>query len=182
MDAKPVRPRPMAKPKIRFEPLPPMRLAEPFEALARPSDDRCKAAASGRRCFSPISARPPTSPRARPSPRASSRAGGIEAVDSDGFVRCPASARRRFKASGAASPASARRDKVYASDAVAAAKALASRRRQTYLSGRPARRAGGALRGAGVNELHLRRRRRPGDAAEAYGGWSDHDRRRQNPY
>ena len=77
LDAKPVALAPYGEAKIKFEALPPMRLAAPFERLARPvGSNPERHAARGQRSFSPISARPPTSPRARPLPRAFSRPAG----------------------------------------------------------------------------------------------------------
>ena len=77
LDAKPVALAPYGEAKFKFDALPPMRLAAPFEALRDRSDQILKdAAARGRKSFSPISARLPTSPRARPLPRAFSRPAG----------------------------------------------------------------------------------------------------------
>ena len=59
---------------LAIEPLPRIRLAEPFERLRDASDrDRWRRPARGQESSSPISASCPTSPRARRSPRTSSR-------------------------------------------------------------------------------------------------------------
>ena len=52
---------------------PRLRLAEPFEALRDAADRARRKRARGRKYFWPISARRPISPRARPTPRISSR-------------------------------------------------------------------------------------------------------------
>ncbi len=108
--------------------------------------------ARGPRSFSPISARPPTSPRARPLPRAFSRpAASRRSTPKDLPIR-PALA-AAFKASGAALACLCSSDKVYAAQAAAAAKALqAAGARHIYLAGRPGEQEA-ALRAAGVSDF-----------------------------
>ena len=71
LDVRRCRGRRSAPPRVRS--LPRIRLAEPFESCATPPTACSRRPARGRRCSSPISARPPNSPRARPSPRISSK-------------------------------------------------------------------------------------------------------------
>ncbi len=151
LDAKPVALAPYGEAKIKFDALPPMRLAAPFEALRDKSDAISRAPARGRRSFSPISARPPTSPRARPSPRASSRPAASRR--STPRVCRPGALAAAFKASGAALACLCSSDKVYAEQAEAAAKALqAAGARHIYLAGRPGEQEA-ALRAAGVSDF-----------------------------
>ena len=161
LDAKPVELAPYGEAKFKFDALPPMRLAAPFERLRDRSDrDSQRAAARGQKSFSPISARPPTSPRARHSRRAFSRpaasrlsTSGIDATRTFADPSASASRVRAFKASGAALACLCSSDKVYAGQAVAAAKALqAAGARHIYLAGRPGEQEA-ALRAAGVGDF-----------------------------
>jgi phage tail protein X len=70
LDAKPIVLPPYGEAKFKFDPLPPIRLAAPFEALRDKSDTRLKRDGARPKIFL---ARPPTSPRAPPSPRVFSR-------------------------------------------------------------------------------------------------------------
>jgi methylmalonyl-CoA mutase len=79
-------------------------------------------------------------------------AGGIEAIDSEGFSD-PAALATAFKGSGASLTILCSSDKIYAQLAVDAAKALtAAGARHIYLAGRPAE-LETALRKAGVAEF-----------------------------
>jgi len=70
LNAKPVELAPYGEAKFKFDALPPMRLAVPFERLRDRSDEILKARGRGQGFSSPTSARPPTSPHGRPLPRA----------------------------------------------------------------------------------------------------------------
>ena len=122
---------------------------------------------SGRRFFSPVSAQRPTSPRAPPLPRASSRPAGSRLWIREGFTD-PAIARRRVQDLRRGDwPVCARQDKVYAAQAVAAAaKALKAAGAKPYLSGRPAGRTGSSPSRRRSWRFHLRRRRCAGDALQ----------------
>ena len=72
--------------------------------------------ARGQKSFSPISASSANSPHARPSPRVSFEAGGIEAVSNDGFASLDEMV-AAFKASGAALACLCSSDEVYAREA-----------------------------------------------------------------
>ena len=74
LDAKAVVLPPYGEAKIRFDALPPMRLAAPFERLRDRSDEMLTLTGAGPGFSSPISAHQPTSPRARLSRGACSRA------------------------------------------------------------------------------------------------------------
>jgi methylmalonyl-CoA mutase len=79
-------------------------------------------------------------------------AGGIEAVESEGFAD-PAALPDAFRASGAALACLCSSDKIYAGHAAAAAKALqAAGARHIYLAGRAGEQEA-ALRAAGVNDF-----------------------------
>jgi methylmalonyl-CoA mutase len=133
---------PVALPKepaaaVTTEPLPRIRLAEPFEQLRDASD----------RVLANTGARPKVflanlGTTADFSSRATFaknffEAGGIEAVSNDGFAgREPMAA--AFKASGAKLACLCSSDKAYAAEAVDAANALkAAGAKHTYLAGRP---------------------------------------------
>ena len=180
--AKPVALAPYGEAKFKFDPLPPMRLAAPFEALRDKSDAMLKNPARGQKSSSPISARPPTSPRAPPLPRASSRPAASRRSIREGFAD-PAALAAAFKASGAALACLCSSDKVYAGTRGCRRKGPSSRRRKAYLSGRAARRAGSrrcAPRASAISSspaaTRWRRCRKPG------GGWSEHDGGEQNPF
>ncbi len=142
---------------IRFEPLPPVRLSQPYERLREESD----------RLLRDTGARPKIflanlGPLAAFAARASwaknlFEAGGIEAVSNEGF---PGNATERrtdldaliaaFRASGAKLACLCSSDEVYAKEAEAAARALANAGAgHIYLAGRP-REAEPKLRSSGV--------------------------------
>jgi methylmalonyl-CoA mutase len=152
LDAKPVARAPSRAAAVKFEALSPMRLAAPFEGLRDRSD----------RILEDTGARPKVflanlGTAAEFTPRAAFaksffEAGGIEAIDSEGFADLAALA-DAFRASGTALACLCSSDTIYAGQAAAAAKALqAAGARLIYLAGR----AGGqeaALRAAGVNDF-----------------------------
>jgi methylmalonyl-CoA mutase len=119
-----------------FEPLPAIRLAEPFEALRDASD----------RFFANTGARPkvflanlgtPSDFTARATfAKNFYEAGGIEAVSNDGFKDHTAMV-AAFKASGAKLACLTSSDKVYEAQAAGAAKALKAAGATVQLAGRP---------------------------------------------
>jgi methylmalonyl-CoA mutase len=143
---------PIAAPKeadaaVTIEPLPRIRLAEPFERL-RDASDRILAATGARpKVFlanlgklSDFTARATFA-------KNFFEAGGIAAVTSDGFASHDAMV-AAFKASGAKLACLCSSDEVYETEAADAARALA-RTAHIYLAGRP-RTGEAALRAAGV--------------------------------
>ena len=152
LDAKPVALAPYGEAKIKFDALPPMRLAAPFEALRDKSDAILK---NDRRAAKGLS-------------RQSRHAGGLHRARGvcQKFLRdrrhrghryrgiCRSGgAGRRFKASGAALACLCSSDKVYAAHAAGAAKALQDAgARHIYLAGRPGEQEA-AFRAAGVNDF-----------------------------
>jgi methylmalonyl-CoA mutase len=121
---------------ITFEGLPPMRLAEPFEAL-RDASDRALAKTGARpKVFlanlgklSDFTARATFAKNFY-------EAGGIEAVTNDGF-KSQTDMVAAFKASGAKLACLCSSDKVYGNEALGAAKALAAAGAVVHLAGRP---------------------------------------------
>lgn len=152
LDAKPVVLPPYGEPKFKFEALPPMRLAEPFERLRDKSDARLKATSVRPRVFL-ANLGTPTDFTARATfAKSFFEAGGIEAVDSEGFSD-PAKLAEGFKASGAQLACLCSSDKVYAERAEAAAKALqGAGGAHIYLAGRPGEKEA-AFRSAGISEF-----------------------------
>ncbi len=134
-----------------FAALPRIRLAEPFEAL-RDASDRILAATGARpKVFlanlgklSDFTARTLFA-------KNFFEAGGIEAVSNDGFAGRDAMV-AAFKASGAKLACLCSSDKVYASEAADAAKALAAAGAHIYLAGRPGE-IEAALKEAGVQDF-----------------------------
>ena len=153
LDAKPVALAPYGEAKFKFDALAPMRLAAPFEAFARPLGPNPESnAARGQKSSSPISARAADFTARATFAKSFFETGGIEAIDSEGFAD-PAALAAAFKASGAALVCLCSSDKVYAAQAVAAAKALqAAGAKHIYLAGRPGEQEA-ALRAAGVSDF-----------------------------
>jgi methylmalonyl-CoA mutase len=135
LEVPPVAPPPMADAPT-FEPLPRIRLAEPFEALRDASD----------RTLAQIGARPkvflanlgtPADFTARATfAKNFFEAGGIEAVGNDGFESRDALV-AAFRASGARLACLCSSDAVYAREAVATAQALRDAGAVLLLAGRP---------------------------------------------
>jgi methylmalonyl-CoA mutase len=152
LDAKPIVLAPYGEAKIKFAALAPMRLAEPFEALRNRSDDRLKTTGHRPKVFlanlgtaSDFTARATFA-------KSFFEAGGIEAVDSEGFTD-PAALASAFQSSGAALACLCSSDKVYVDRATEAAKALqAAGARHIYLAGRPGEQET-SLRAAGVGDF-----------------------------
>ncbi|MET4066378.1 methylmalonyl-CoA mutase [Bradyrhizobium sp. S3.2.6] len=149
LKATPVALAPYGEQKYKFDALPPIRLAEPFEALRDKSDAALKARGARPKVFlANLGTAVDFTARATFA-KSFFETGGILAVDSEGFAD-PAKLAAAFKASGAELACLCSHDKVYADHAEAAAKALQSAgAKHIYLAGRPAE-AEAALRKAGV--------------------------------
>ena len=152
LDAKPIVLPPYGEAKYKFDPLPPMRLAAPFEALRDESDAIMKTNGQRPRIFlANLGTAADFTARATFA-KNFFEAGGIEAVDNEGFLVF-AELAGAFKASGAAIACVCSSDKVYAGKAEDAARALqAAGARHIYLAGRPGEQEA-ALRGAGVGDF-----------------------------
>jgi methylmalonyl-CoA mutase len=138
--------------KFKFDSLPPMRLAAPFERLRDQSDAIQKKAGKRPRVFlANLGTAADFTARATFA-KSFFETGGIEALDNDGFSEVSALA-AAWKTSGAGLVCLCSSDKVYAQQAEAAAKALqTSGARHIYLAGRPGDQES-ALRGAGVTNF-----------------------------
>src|SRR6187431_546334 len=152
LDARPIELPPYGEAKIKFDPLPPMRLAAPFEALRDKSDERLKASGARPKIFlANLGTAGDFTARATFA-KSFFETGGIEAIDTQGFTD-PAALATAFRASGAAIVCLCSSDKAYAEHAVAAAKALqAAGARHIYLAGRPGEHEA-ALREAGIGDF-----------------------------
>jgi len=150
--AKPVVLAPYGEAKFKFDALPPMRLAAPFEALRDRSDQIQKDKGARPKIFlANLGTAADFTARATFA-KSFFETGGIEAVDTEGFTD-PAALSTAFKASGAALACLCSSDKVYAGQAAAAAGALqAAGAMHIYLAGRPGEQEA-ALRAAGVNDF-----------------------------
>ncbi len=151
LDAKPIALAPYGEAKFKFDPLTPMRLAAPFEALRDRSDAiKKKIRQRGQRCFWPISALPPTSPRARPLPKASSRPAASK-PSTPRVLPIPSNLPPRSRRPARSSPAFVPRTRSMPPRAIAAAEALhGAGARHIYLAGRAGEQEA-ALRSAGVS-------------------------------
>jgi methylmalonyl-CoA mutase len=152
LEARPVLLPPYGEAKIKFDGLPPMRLAVPFEALRDKSDAALKSTGARPKIFlANLGTAADFTARAAFA-KSFFETGGIEALDTEGFAD-PAALAADFKASGAAVACLCSSDKVYAGQAVAAASALqAAGAKHIYLAGRPGEQEA-ALRGAGVGDF-----------------------------
>jgi methylmalonyl-CoA mutase len=152
LEAKPVALAPYGEAKFKFDALPPMRLAAPFERLRDRSDQILKDKGARPKVFlANLGTAADFTARATFA-KSFFETGGIEAVDTEGFID-PAPLATAFKASGAALACLCSSEKVYAERAAAAAKALqAAGTKHIYLAGRPGEQDG-ALRAAGVNQF-----------------------------
>ena len=150
LDAKPIALAAYGEAKFKFDPMPPMRLAAPFEALRDRSDAIKKKTGARPKVFlANLGTAADFTARATFA-KSFFETGGIEAVDTEGFAD-PAKLAAAFKASGAKLACLCSSDKVYAASAVAAAEALhGAGARHIYLAGRPGEQEA-ALRGAGVS-------------------------------
>jgi len=152
LDAKPVALAPYGEAKIEFDPLPPMRLAAPFERLRDRSDQILKKSGARPKIFLANLGTPADFTARAAFAKSFFETGGIEAVDTEGFAD-PAALAKAFKASGTAVACLCSSDKVYAGLADDAAKALQdAEARHIYLAGRPGEQEA-AFRAAGVNDF-----------------------------
>jgi methylmalonyl-CoA mutase len=152
LDAKPVVVAAYGEAKYKFDALPPMRLAAPFEALRTKSDDILKRAGARPKIFLANLGTPADFTARATFAKSFFETGGIEAVDTAGF-NDPVSLATAFKASGANLACLCSSDKAYAGLAADAAKALhAAGARHIYLAGRPGEHEA-AFRAAGVNDF-----------------------------
>jgi methylmalonyl-CoA mutase len=149
-----VKPVPFAAPSepITFEPLAPLRLAAPFESLRDRSDQIMKDTGKRPSVFlANLGTAADFTARATFA-KSFFEAGGIAAIDSEGFSD-PAALAAACKASGSALVCLCSSDKVYAQQAVNAAKALqAAGLTHIYLAGKPGEQEP-ALRQAGVADF-----------------------------
>jgi methylmalonyl-CoA mutase len=152
LDVKPVEPAPHGEAKIKFDALPPMRLAAPFERLRDRSDQILKERGARPKIFLANLGNPADFTARATFAKSFFETGGIEAIDTEGFID-PAALAAAFKASGTALVCLCSSDKIYAAQAAAAAKALqAAGAKHIYLAGRPGE-LEAALRAAGVNDF-----------------------------
>ena len=152
LDATPVVLPAYGEAKIKFDPLPPVRLAAPFEALRDKSDATLKTSGARPKIFLANLGTPADFTARATFAKSFFETGGIEALGTQGFADTAALA-AAFKASGAAIACLCSSDKVYAEHAVAAARALqAAGARHIYLAGRPGEQEA-ALREAGVGDF-----------------------------
>jgi methylmalonyl-CoA mutase len=152
LDAKPIVLPSYGEAKYKFDPLTPMRLAAPFDALRDKSDAILQKTGKRPRVFlANLGTAADFTARATFA-KSFFEAGGIEAIDSEGFADAAALA-AAFKASGAPLACLCSSDKAYAAHAAAAAGALqAAGARHIYLAGRPGEHEA-ALRGSGVGNF-----------------------------
>ena len=152
LDTKPIVLAPYGEAKFKFDALPPIRLAAPFEALRDKSDTLLKSTGTRPKIFlANLGTAADFTARAAFA-KSFFETGGIEAIDTLGFAD-PAMLASAFKASGALVACICSSDKVYAAQAEAAAKALqAAGARHIYLAGRPGEQEA-ALRTAGVGDF-----------------------------
>jgi methylmalonyl-CoA mutase len=140
---------PYGEQKYKFDALPPIRLAEPFEALRDKSDAALKTRGARPKVFLANLGTPADFTARASFAKSLFETGGIQAVDSEGFAD-PATLVAAFTASRAQLACLCSSDKVYAEHAEAAVRALQTAgARLIYLAGRPTD-AEAALRAAGV--------------------------------
>ena len=152
LEAKPIAIAPYGEPKIKFSALPPMRLAQPFEALRDRSDRILKDKGTRPRIFLANLGTPAEFTARATFARSFFEAGGIEVVDTQGFTDSTSLA-TAFKASGAALACLCSQDQIYARQAVAASNALQlAGARHIYLAGRPGDQEE-TLRAAGIGDF-----------------------------
>jgi methylmalonyl-CoA mutase len=152
LPTEPVELAPYGEAKVRFDALPPMRLAMPFERLRDRSDEILKSRGVRPKVFLANLGTPADFTARARFARSLFETGGIEAIASEGLTD-PATLSAAFKASDAALVCLCSSDKVYASQAATAAKALqAAGARHIYLAGRGGEREA-SLRAAGVNDF-----------------------------
>lgn len=136
---------------IALEAMPAMRLAEPFEALRDRSDELARKSGSRPKVFLANLGRLSEFTARATYARNFYEAGGIEAIGSDGYKDL-AEMIGAFKKSGTRLACICSSDKVYETEALAAAKALAAAGATVHLAGRP-KELEAALKDAGVKSL-----------------------------
>jgi methylmalonyl-CoA mutase len=161
LDVMPMQLPPLASAAVRFEPLPRVRVSEPYEQLRERSDRLLRDTGSRPKIFlanlGPLAAFTARAMWAKNF----FEAGGIEAVTNDGFAGTAAESATdlnaltaAFRSSGAQLACISSSDAIYAKEAEAAARALAKTgARHIYLAGRLAgrpRQMEAALRNSGV--------------------------------
>jgi methylmalonyl-CoA mutase len=152
LEARPVALAPYGEAKFKFDALPPMRLAEPFERLRDKSDQILKKSGARPNVFLANLGTPADFTARASFAKSFFETGGIEAVDGGGSAD-PAALAAAFKTSGAAIACLCSSDKVYAGQAIPAAQALqAAGAKHIYLAGRPGEQEA-ALRAAGVHDF-----------------------------
>lgn len=152
LDAKPVDLPSYGEAKITFDALSPIRLAAPFEVLRDESDAILETAGSRPKVFLANLGTPADFTARATFAKSFFEAGGIEAVDSNGFSE-PEKLAAAFKDADVSLVCLCSSDKIYATSAVAAAQALHSAgAKHIYLAGRPGD-LEAELRKAGVNEF-----------------------------
>lgn len=152
LDATPVALAAESEAKIKFDALTPIRLAAPFEQLRDRSDAILKQTGARPQIWLANLGKPADFTARATFAKSLFEAGGIEAIDSDGFADAAALA-TAFKASGASLACLCSSDAVYADHAAAAAKALqAAGAKHIYLAGRPGDKEA-EFRSAGVGDF-----------------------------
>jgi methylmalonyl-CoA mutase len=152
LDAKPVVLAAYGEAKYKFDALPPMRLAAPFEALRNKSDDILRRTGARPKVFLANLGTPADFTARATFAKSFFETGGIEAIDTAGF-HDPAALATVFKASGAALACVCSSDKVYAAQGTDAARTLqAAGATHIYLAGRPGE-LEAALHAAGVSDF-----------------------------
>jgi methylmalonyl-CoA mutase len=157
LDAQPLAPPAHGPVEVTVEALPAMRLAEPFEALRDAADKMLAQTGSRPKIFLANLGTPSDFTARATFAKNFFESGGIEAVTNDGFAKDGvtdlAQLATAYKASGAPLACISSSDKLYAAEAIAAARALASAgATQIYLAGRPGD-LEAALKAANVNDF-----------------------------
>jgi methylmalonyl-CoA mutase len=132
---------------VSAEPLPRIRLAEPFESLRDRSDAILAKTGARPKVFLANLGKPSEFTTRATFAKSFFEAGGIEALTNDGFAGLDEMI-AAFKASGAAIACLCSSDEVYAREAATAAKALEAMAKHLYLVGRPSDQD--ALKAAGI--------------------------------
>lgn len=149
LDARPISLPSYGDARFRFDPLTPHRLAEPFEALRDASDAFLSRSGIRPRVFLANLGTPASFAARATFAKSFFEAGGIEALDNDGFWEIPTLV-HHFRKSGTPLVCLCSSDAVYATNAADAAKALAEAGADPiYLAGRPGEKEA-EFRAAGV--------------------------------
>jgi methylmalonyl-CoA mutase len=152
LDAQAVVLAPYGEAKLKFDPLTPHRLAEPFEALRDASDKILARSGSRPKVFLANLGTPASFAARATFAKSFFEAGGIEAPDNDGFWEIPTLV-HHFKKAGTTLVCLCSSDAVYATNAADAAKALKEAgAAPIYLAGR-ANAKEAEFRAAGVDDF-----------------------------